>query len=37
VPPELQGGGDSTPQGPLQINGLRQFGRRFQVGFQIDF
>ncbi|HKQ99013.1 MAG TPA: carboxypeptidase regulatory-like domain-containing protein [Candidatus Polarisedimenticolia bacterium] len=23
--------------GPLQINGTRQFGRRFQLGFQIDF
>jgi hypothetical protein len=24
-------------QGPLQLNGTRQFGRRFQVGFQIAF
>jgi hypothetical protein len=28
----------NTPSaGPLQINGTRQFGRRFQVGFQISF
>ena len=26
-----------TPSGPLQINGERRFGRRFQVGFRIDF
>ncbi|HET8948492.1 MAG TPA: carboxypeptidase regulatory-like domain-containing protein [Candidatus Polarisedimenticolia bacterium] len=24
-------------QGPLQLNGTRAFGRRFQIGFQIDF
>ena len=29
IPPERAG--------PLQINGTRQFGRRLQVGFQIDF
>ena len=29
VPPERLG--------PIQINGTRQFGRRFQVGFQLDF
>jgi len=37
VPPELSSSGDDLPQGPLQLNGLRQFGRRFQVGFQIAF
>jgi hypothetical protein len=26
-----------TPLGPLGINGERRFGRRFQVGFRIDF
>ena len=24
-------------QAPLQVNGTRQFGRRFQIGFQVDF
>jgi len=24
-------------RGPLQIDAVRRFGRRFQVGFQIDF
>jgi hypothetical protein len=37
VPPDLASSVDGSQQGPLQINGLRQFGRRFQVGFQIDF
>jgi len=37
VPPDLGISPEGVPQGPLQINGLRQFGRRFQVGFQIDF
>ncbi|HEV8701378.1 MAG TPA: hypothetical protein VGV60_08925, partial [Candidatus Polarisedimenticolia bacterium] len=26
-----------TPQGPLQIDAIRRFGRRFQVGMQIEF
>jgi hypothetical protein len=26
-----------TPQGPLQIDATRRFGRRFQVGVQIEF
>jgi outer membrane receptor protein involved in Fe transport len=26
-----------TPQGPLQIDAIRRFGRRFQVGVQIEF
>jgi len=37
VPPELANSSDTVGQGPLQLNGTRQFGRRFQVGFQIDF
>ena len=36
TPPQLQTPGQST-QGPLQLNGTRQFGRRWQVGFQVDF
>jgi hypothetical protein len=26
-----------VPLGPLQLDAVRRFGRRFQVGFQIDF
>jgi len=26
-----------TPQGPLQIDAVRRFGRRFQIGVQIEF
>jgi hypothetical protein len=36
VPPDISQA--NTPSaGALQINGTRQFGRRFQVGFQISF
>jgi hypothetical protein len=28
---------DTTPLGPLQVDAVRRFGRRFQVGMQIDF
>ncbi|MGH9797328.1 MAG: hypothetical protein ACRD5D_04115, partial [Candidatus Polarisedimenticolia bacterium] len=28
---------DGTPQGPLQLDAVRRFGRRFQIGFQVDF
>ncbi len=36
--PEILFNEDGTrATGPLQIDGLRRFGRRFQVGFQIDF
>ena len=37
------GAGNFDPQGlsfgtgPLQIDAVRRFGRRFQVGFQFDF
>jgi hypothetical protein len=36
-PPEVVNPNSAVSQGPVQINGIRQFGRRFQVGFQIDF
>jgi len=36
VPPNLVDPG-SERAGPLQLDGSRQFGRRFQVGFQISF
>jgi hypothetical protein len=36
-PPEVVNPNSTVTQGPLQINGTRQFGRRFQIGFQIDF
>jgi hypothetical protein len=36
VPPDLSPGTGAVSS-PLQINGTRQFGRRFQVGFQISF
>ncbi|MFQ5877177.1 MAG: carboxypeptidase regulatory-like domain-containing protein [Acidobacteriota bacterium] len=26
-----------TPRGPLTVDGTRRFGRRFQIGFQIEF
>ena len=26
-----------SPQGPLQIDATRRFGRRFQIGFQMEF
>ncbi len=28
---------DPTPVGTLQLDGERRFGRRFQIGFQLDF
>ncbi len=31
------GSASLTPRGPLQIDGERRFGRRFQVGFRIEF
>jgi len=37
VPPDLASPVTGGTGGPIQINGTRQFGRRFQVGFQIDF
>jgi hypothetical protein len=37
TPPEVVNPNSTISQGPVQINGLRQFGRRFQIGFQIDF
>jgi hypothetical protein len=37
VPPDLSSSVGGVQQGPLQVNGTRQFGRRFQIGFQIDF
>ena len=36
-PADLSQVDNPNGQGPLQLNGTRQFGRRFQVGFQIDF
>jgi hypothetical protein len=36
VPPNLVDP-SSEQSGPLQLDGVRQFGRRFQVGFQISF
>ncbi len=33
----IAGGAVLSPSGPLQVNGERRFGRRFQVGFRIDF
>jgi hypothetical protein len=35
--PLLQGPFDGRSQGPLQIDAIRRFGRRFQVGVQIEF
>ncbi len=37
TPPQVVNPGSTLSQGPVQINGTRQFGRRFQIGFQIDF
>jgi hypothetical protein len=37
TPPLVVTPGSTVAQGPVQINGTRQFGRRFQIGFQIDF
>jgi outer membrane receptor protein involved in Fe transport len=37
VPPQFAGSGETGTQGPLQINGTRQFGRRWQIGFQYNF
>ena len=37
APPDLSPGITPGAGNPLQINGTRQFGRRFQVGFQISF
>ncbi|HEV8201930.1 MAG TPA: carboxypeptidase regulatory-like domain-containing protein [Candidatus Polarisedimenticolia bacterium] len=36
-PMKNQGVDTPNGQGPLQLNGTRAFGRRFQIGFQIDF
>jgi hypothetical protein len=36
-PAEISQVDSPNGQGPLQLNGTRQFGRRFQIGFQIDF
>jgi len=37
APAEISQVDSPNGQGPLQLNGTRAFGRRFQVGFQIDF
>ena len=36
IPPNLVDPTSET-SGPVQLDGTRQFGRRFQVGFQISF
>ena len=38
VAPDLESfDASDLTQGPLQLDANRRFGRRFQVGFQIDF
>ncbi|HZN03293.1 MAG TPA: hypothetical protein VFD06_06855, partial [Candidatus Polarisedimenticolia bacterium] len=37
APAEISQVDSPNGQGPLQLNGTRQFGRRFQIGFQINF
>jgi outer membrane receptor protein involved in Fe transport len=37
APAEISQVDSPNGQGPLQLNGTRAFGRRFQIGFQIDF
>jgi hypothetical protein len=37
TPPQVVNPGTTLSAGAVQINGTRNFGRRFQVGFQIDF